>query len=65
VKTQDAKANAVYMSQCQLLPYERIAQYFLEVATIPLSQGSLCNVNQKAYEKLEEFDAIAPMPYNS
>lgn len=53
------KAHAVYMSQFQLLPYERIEQYFLEVATMPLSQGSLCNFNQKAYEKLEEFDAIA------
>ncbi len=53
------KAHAVYMSQFQLLPYERIAQYFLEVAAIPLSQGSLCNFNRKAYEKLEQFDAIA------
>ena len=53
------KAHAVYLSQFQLLPYERIAQYFLEVATMPLSQGSLCNFNQKAYDKLETFDAIA------
>ena len=53
------KAHAVYMSQFQLLPYERIEQYFLEVAAMPLSQGSLCNFNHKAYEKLEAFDAIA------
>lgn len=60
-KTQydpSVKAHAVYMSQFQLLPYERIAQYFLEVASIPLSQGSLCNFNQKAYDLLEPFDAL-------
>jgi transposase len=53
------KAHTVYLSQFQLIPYERIAQYFWEVAQLPLSQGSLYNFNQKAYQMLEEFDAIA------
>ena len=61
-KTQyaaDIKAHAVYLSQFQLLPYERIAGYFAELAGLPISPGSLCNFNQKAYDLLEDFDAIA------
>lgn len=53
------KSHAVYLSQFQLIPYERIAQYFWEVAQLPLSQGSLYNFNLKAYQMLEVFDAIA------
>lgn len=53
------KAHAVYLSQFQLIPYERIAKYFWEVVQLPLSQGSLYNFNKKAYEMLEQFDALA------
>lgn len=61
-KTQyaaEVKAHAVYLSQYQLLPYERIAQYFAELIDLPISSGSLCNFNQKAYDLLEAFDALA------
>jgi hypothetical protein len=47
------------MSINQLIPYERIAQYFWKVAQLPLSQGSLYNCNLKAYQMLEVFDAKA------
>lgn len=56
---QSIKAHAVYLSQFQLIPYERVADYFINEASIPISVGSLFNFNQEAYALLEEFDAIA------
>ena len=53
------KAHAVYMSQFQLLPYGRIADYFAEQMNFPLSAGSLFNFNQCAYNSLESFEALA------
>lgn len=61
-KTQyaaEVKSHAVYLSQYQLLPYERMAQYFTDLAGLPISAGSLCNFNQKAYDLLDAFDGIA------
>lgn len=56
---QSIKAHAVYLSQFQLIPYERVADYFINEASIPISVGSLFNFNQEAYELLEEFDELA------
>jgi transposase len=56
---QSIKAHAVYLSQFQLIPYERVADYFINEASIPISVGSLFNFNQEAYALLEGFDAIA------
>lgn len=56
---QSIKAHAVYLSQFQLIPYERVSDYFINEASIPISVGSLFNFNQEAYTLLEEFDAIA------
>jgi transposase len=53
------KSHAVYMSQFQLVPYERVADYFANEMKIPLSVGSLFNFNKEAYERLESFDALA------
>lgn len=47
------------MSQFQLIPYERVADYFIKEAGIPISVGSLFNFNQEAYEPLESFDILA------
>lgn len=52
------KAHAVYMSQYQLVPYLRVKEYFNELLGIPLSEGSLYNFNQAAYDKLEAFEEI-------
>lgn len=52
------KAHAVYMSQYQLLPYNRVQEYFTEQLQIPISQGSIFNFNQEAFERLTEFSAI-------
>ena len=52
------KAHSVYLSQFQLLPYNRIAEYF-DGQGIFLSSGSIFNFNQEASELLKNFDEIA------
>ena len=52
------KAHAVYLSQYQLLPYDRIREYFTDQLDIPLSSGSLYNFINSAYSKLEETNAL-------
>jgi transposase len=52
------KAQAVYMSQQQLVPYERIRDYFADQCTIPISTGSLFNFNQEAFGLLAPFESI-------
>jgi len=42
------KAHAVYLSQYQLLPYNRIEEYFADQLGIPISAGSLFNFNEQA-----------------
>lgn len=53
---QGVKVNSVYMSQYQLIPYNRIVDHFVEQLRIPVSAGSIYNFNQEAYERLERFD---------
>ncbi len=53
------KAHAVYLSQYQLLPYKRIQEYFADQLQMPISEGSLFNFNQQAYEQLAAFEAIS------
>lgn len=53
------KANAVYMSMFQLIPYERIQTHFSELFGIPLSAGSVYNFNVEAYQRLAPFEALA------
>lgn len=52
------KSNSVYMSQFQLLPYNRIQDYFTDQMGIPLSLGSIFNFNQETFDLLEKFDEI-------
>jgi transposase len=47
------KAVAVYLSQYQLLPYERASELFADLFGHQLSQATLVNANQTAYEILE------------
>jgi transposase len=51
------KVNSVYMSQYQLIPYNRIEEHFLDQMQIPVSAGSIVNFNKDAYERLEFFDS--------
>lgn len=50
------KTNSVYMSMFQLIPYNRVADHFMEQMGIPLSAGSIFNFNQEAYERLGDFE---------
>lgn len=52
----NTKVNAVYMSQYQLIPYERIKDHFESQMDIPLSVGSIYNFNKSAYERLKVFE---------
>jgi len=53
------KANAVYMSMFQLIPYERVQTHFSEMFDIPLSAGSLYNFNEDAFKRLAPFLRLA------
>ena len=50
------KAHSVYMSQFQLVPYNRIQDYFSDQLNIPLSEGSIFNFNQEAFQLLADFE---------
>jgi transposase len=42
---QDLKAHSVYLSQFQLLPYNRIDDYFSKEIEVSVSSGSIFNFN--------------------
>jgi transposase len=52
------KAHAVYLSQYQLLPYDRIREYFTDQLDIPLSSGSLYNFINSTFSMLEELNVL-------
>jgi transposase len=51
------KAQAVYLSQFQLLPYDRVVDQLKEQMGVPISSGSLYNFNQEACQRLAPFEA--------
>jgi transposase len=53
------KAHAVYLSQFQLIPYNRIQDYFADQLHIPVSEGSIFNFNKQAFEVLDGFENLA------
>lgn len=53
------KVHAVYLSQYQLLPYQRIAEYFSDQLDIPLSAGSIVNFNLEAAARVNDTGAAA------
>ncbi len=53
-----AKAHAVYLSQFQLSPYDRIREFFADQLGLPLSAGTLVNFNRQVYDKLNDFDSL-------
>ena len=56
---KSVKSHAVYLSQYQLIPYERVEDYFVNEIQIPVSVGSLFNFNKEAYDLLEPFATLA------
>jgi transposase len=53
------KAHAVYLSNYQLLPYDRVQSMFEEQYGIPLSVGSIANFNREAGALALPFEAVA------
>lgn len=49
------KTYAVYMSQYQLIPYDRVQACIRDQLGIPISAGSIANFNQAAYRQLHEI----------
>jgi transposase len=50
------KSHAVYISQFQLIPYNRVEDYFRNETNIPISAGSIFNFNKEAFLLLEPFE---------
>lgn len=50
------RATSVYMSQGQLIPLDRVREFFNDQVGLPLSKGSVSNFNAAAYSKLEYFE---------
>ena len=50
------KAHCVYMSQYQLIPYNRIQDHFADQLDVPLSEGSIYNFNKEAFGLLADFE---------
>jgi len=50
------KAHSVYMSQFQLIPYNRIQDYFADQLHIPVSEGSIFNFNKEAFLSIVDFE---------
>ena len=52
----NVKANALYMSHYQMVPYERITDHFKDQLGLSISAGTLFNFNKQAYNLLESFE---------
>ena len=50
------KAQAVYLSPYQLIPYQRVQKQFQVQLGLPLSTGSVFTFNQQAYAALARFE---------
>ena len=50
------KALASYMNQYQLIPYDRVEEFFKDLFGQPFSEGSLFTANQVLYESLAGFE---------
>jgi transposase len=50
------KVQSVYLSQYQLIPYQRVAEHFKDQLMLPMSEGSVYAYNRQAYELLEVFE---------
>ena len=50
------KAHSVYMSQFQLVPYNRIQDYFADQLHMLVSEGSIFNFNKEAFRFLADFE---------
>ena len=54
----NVKAHAVYLSQSQLIPYNRVAENLKDQFGISVSEGSIYNFNEDVCNRLEELERI-------
>lgn len=54
----ELKAHSIYLSQHQLIPYNRISEHFTDQVGIAVGTGSIYNFNQEAFHLLENFEEI-------
>lgn len=52
------KAFSVYMMNYQFIPYERTQEFFNDIFSLPISQGTLVNFNKYCYNLLENTEAF-------
>jgi transposase len=50
------KAFSVYLMNYQFIPYERTQQFFRDIFSLPLSQGTLVNFNKYCYHRLQDTE---------
>jgi transposase/uncharacterized coiled-coil protein SlyX len=50
------KSLATYLNQYQLIPYDRVEEFFQDLFSRPFSEGSLFTANQVLYESLAGFE---------
>jgi len=62
---ESIKTHSVYMSQFQLIPYDRVRDYFADQLGIPVSVGSIFNFNKEAFGLLEGFDNLVREKLNN
>jgi transposase len=55
---EELKAIAVYLSNYQLIPYDRLCELFEDIFNISLSPATLVNTNRNCSELLEEPEAV-------
>ena len=54
----ELKAHSIYLSQHQLIPYNRISEHFTDQVGIDVGTGSIFNFNKEAFSKLDSFEGI-------
>lgn len=52
------KAVSVYLMNYQFIPYERTQEFFYDICSLPISQGSLVNFNKHCYQLLQDTEAF-------
>lgn len=53
------KSHSVYLSQFQLIPYDRMTDHFADQMNLPVSAGSISAFNAQAYDLLAPFEERA------
>lgn len=50
------KAFSVYLMNYQFIPYERTQEFFNDIFSLPISQGTLVNFNKYCYNRLQDTE---------